>query len=603
VTSGREAPASPGASPPSEAPARPALDGRDLAIALALAVAGAALLHTALEIWFTHDDFFQVRFVGRHGLWELVASPATRAQLPAGTLAPLLFVSLALDRRWFDLDAAAYQAHQLAAYALVVAALYLLARLWHPRPESAGVALLAALGPAMTGLVPLLMVRHYVEGSLAALVATGLYVQAARTSAARRARWLSLASTAAYAVAALAKEVFVPLPALLAVLPEADGRTRLRRLVPHGVVLVLYAFYRRWLLGTWGGGYGWEVDAASAPGLVARLPARLLDAAATPGGAAGTALVSVTVLATLALPFVRRRAALAVATATLALLGPLVPVAVEVAARWAAVPWIALSFAAAALLGSMPRRARLLGWTALASLAVATHAVAWPRIMAQARRISVENRAFLRLGPDDLLRFPASPPAALDELARFKQEDLAHLALGPPPKWFADDIFLCGGRHPGLPIWQFDPLRGEVVERTRSARLEARAHCRSIRRRAPLSARFVWRGRSLRWQLGPRHDGAYSVVRDEGVARIKVPRQGGFRLGGAPLRLRIRYDAPEGWVTYSDELDVRPESTLAWSRDAPSLPGTLTSPETDGRAARRGRPGTAGSDPRPPDPR
>jgi hypothetical protein len=285
--------------------------------------------------------------------------------------------------------------------------------------------------------------------------------------------------------------------------------------------------------------------------------------------------------------------------ATLGLLAPLVPVAVEVETRWAAVPWIALSFAAAALLECTPSRVRRLGWTTLALLAATTHAVAWPRTLTELRRVSEENLSFLRLGPDDLLRFPVSPPEALYELARFKQEDLVHLALEPPPQWFADDLFLCGGRHVGEAIWQYDDVTGEVVERTEQARFEARRHCRSIRRRAALSARFDWRAGSLRWELGPRDDGAYSLVVGDGVVRLPLPRRGGFRRDSAPMRLRVRYDAPEGWVTYSDELDVRPESTVAWSRPATAL----TSPETGGRAARRGRPGTAGSDPRPPDPR
>jgi hypothetical protein len=536
----------------------------DLAVAVGLAAGVALLLRSSLEVWFTYDDFFQLRYVGRHDWRELLASRASHAELPTSMVTPLLFLSLALDRRWFGLDAFAFQVHQLAAYALVVAALYLVARLWHGRVAAAGVALLASLGTATTGLVPLLMVRHYVEGALAALVATGLYVAAVRARERRPALLATIGSTVAYAVAALAKEVFVPLPILLAALPEGDVRTRARRLAPYAAVVVGYALYRRWLLGAWGGGYGWEVDAAALPGLVARLPGRLLAEAAIPGGAAGVAVVASVTLSTAVLALVHRRARAAVVVAMLVLLAPLVPVATEVESRWAAAPWIALSFGAAALLGRSKVGARRLGWATLLLLAAVAHARAWPRTLGELGRISKENLAFLHLGPDDVLRSPASPPEALVELARFKESELG---LGPPPGWFTDDWFACSGRIARRRIWQYEAASGAVVERTRRARREARQHCRSIRGDAPLEVRFVWHGSSLRWELGPRTDGIYSAVFGEGVSRVELPRRGGFRRAGSPPRLRVRYDAPEGWVTYSEELDVAPEGELVWSRD------------------------------------
>jgi hypothetical protein len=59
------------------------------------------------------------------------------------------------------------------------------------------------------------------------------------------------------------------------------------------------------------------------------------------------------------------------------------------------------------------------------------------------------------------------------------------------------------------------------------------------------------------------------VLIANGVQAFDVPREDGFRLPDIPgISLRIRYDSPQGWVTYSPELalDFVRQPRLNWSR-------------------------------------
>src|SRR5207249_3126374 len=74
----------------------------------------------------------------------------------------------------------------------------------------------------------------------------------------------------------LAKEISVPLPLLLALLPEGEFRARIRGLVPHAFALLLYCLWRWWMLGTLFGGYGWAITDMGS--LIASLPIKIAAA-------------------------------------------------------------------------------------------------------------------------------------------------------------------------------------------------------------------------------------------------------------------------------------------------------------------------------------
>ena len=70
------------------------------------------------------------------------------------------------------------------------------------------------------------------------------------------------------------------------------------------------------------------------------------------------------------------------------------------------------------------------------------------------------------------------------------------------------------------------------------------------------------------WDFGPYTDGSYSVLFADGIKAYDVPRHDGFRLSGVQmLTLRLRYQSPAGWVTYSPDIVVDfKKPVTAWRR-------------------------------------
>lgn len=93
------------------------------------------------------------------------------------------------------------------------------------------------------------MTRHYLEGLLAALCASALFVLSVRRPPGPAATMLAVAGATLLLLATTAKEIYVPLVILLAFLPESSWRRRLRALAPFAAVAVIYTLWRFWMLG------------------------------------------------------------------------------------------------------------------------------------------------------------------------------------------------------------------------------------------------------------------------------------------------------------------------------------------------------------------
>ena len=108
-----------------------------------------------------------------------------------------------------------------------------------------------------------------------------------------------------------------------------------------------------------------------------------------------------------------------------------------------------------------------------------------------------------------------------------------------------------------------------IVDMTPRIPSIANEFCGSIRNDAPLSAAFHFRNPALYWDLGPYADGKYSAVIANGIQAFEIPRRDALKLPGMPgITLRIRYDAPAGWTTYSPEIaiDFVRKPDVTWHR-------------------------------------
>jgi hypothetical protein len=541
--------------------------GADVAVAAGLVALAFALHHAALGFWWTHDDFFQVGLVAERAPSEYTLDPAVWRELPIRSLTPLLMASLDADLALFGPAPRLFYLHQLAALGLAAAALFALLRRGIGRGWAAAGGALFLLGPATAPLAAHLMVRHYVEGLLLALLAA-----LAWTAAVRRGSGGWAAASAALAFAAmLAKEVFVPLVVLLPLVGEGPWRRRLRLWLPHGTALAVYLAYRGWMLGRLAGAMGIAVPGEDRARVLAALPLRLVEHLAG-GSLAGWLAVALALAATVGLAARGRRAAALVVAAGALLVAPLLPVAAVFETRYAAVPWAALSLAAACagarLAGRGPaaRHAAVAAGAVLLAAAFAGHRAAWADTVGQMRRLAVENRAFVALGPRDLIAHPAERPAALDALPAFAARFHGRSAVAGR---FADDLFLCLDGARDRRVWRWDERAAALREVTDELPAWRRAACGAVDPEAPLSVRLDPRPDAVWWHLGPHQQGDYRLLLADGVRALDVPRHGGYHLlARTPVTLRIAYRSPEGWTTYSPELTVEPGSgkVVVWRR-------------------------------------
>lgn len=529
-----------------------------IAASLLLPVAALVFYRKAIRLWWTLDDAWLLhRAIVRP--WTDAFQGDSVHQL----FTPLLDVTYTLWVLLWGLHPALWYGAHLSLMTACAAAGYLALRLYVPVwPALAGALLFLAAPPLCTFATQLMLV-HYLEAFLLGVLSIVAFVTAAR----RGSNPLVVLSALLYFAAMLAKEIAIPLPLVLLFLPERSIGARARHLVFHAVAAIAYFLWRYAAIGTVLGGTGWTIRPGEVPVLLATLPWKLLRE--WTGDSLGSGLVAVALLSIGVAAALRSRRAIALAAVSLALaVAPLIFISKEMQARYALTSWAVL----VAGFSVGVARFRLAPQSVITLCAAAALIIAnrqeWAATYATAQRMSEEGRAYAVLDGSGILRRPSIPPAAMTELQWLKED---HLGRARGTGWFYDDIYLCTAQLGGRRVFEWAPKQREVVEVTDRIPDLSRVYCSAIREDAQLEAAFSYRDEALFWEFGPYERGEWSVVMGGGLNAFPVPRRDGFHLAGVPgLTLRVRYEAPEGWVTYSPEiaLDFIRQPTLEWRRQA-----------------------------------
>jgi hypothetical protein len=539
----------------------------EAASAAALVVLNILLYRRVLALWWTYDDANILRSIFEH---PFLAPFIDYHVWPQQLFTPLLHIAFSAQWKLFGFDTSHWYAVQMAIACVTTLLVYAAVRQFLDAKRSFVAAALFAAGPPLCSIITQISTVHYYIAISFCALAVVAYVRAVRTGS-----WpMTILSAACYLLAMLSKEVAIPLPLLLIALPGTAGvppaaehdsarHARAPRGFLFGIVTVVYFLWRYAILGTFLGAYGWKIDAAEWPRLLALLPWRIVQGAAGAGVWIGLALVAIMTLTIIA--GVRNRRTLGLLIAAILVVGvPMLPLAKEVNRRYVVVPWLAWSIAFAAATTRRNKRLAAALLIAAPLLAVVANRQEWGHEFPLRRRMSDEARFFFYdMPPDALLRRPLTPPAAMGEvkwlmLVRFPK---------PAGDWFYDDIFLCNGSVGAKRVYEYEG-HGIVEITPRIADIASR-FCGSLRN-APLSATFHYRNPALYWDLGPYPDGRYTAVLGEGVQAFEIPGRDALNLErGIPgLGLRIRYDSPAGWTTYSPQLtlDFVHHPDFAWHR-------------------------------------
>jgi len=540
-------------------------------IFVSMLVAVLVLYGSSLNNWWCCDDTQILKHAINFSPYEYFFVPeAWRALIPY-SLTPWLTLSYDIDLSLFGFTPAGFYAHNLLTIALCAVLIYLIAKQWVDINFALGGALLFLVGSPIAVASQQLMVRHYIEGLLFYLLAFFLFVCGVRKDRIRLG-WLAGLS---FAIAASAKEIFLPLGLVLLLLPIGNFRRRLAIACPILLVMLLYVPWRWFMLGDVVGGYT-PVEALVHGDLFqllqqfTHIPSLLL---ATPGiwlvgGIALTGLFQawgggrLKSLGKLMLWV----------TLPICLLMPLTPLALISALdneRFLVAVWAAIALGTSVVLGNATNgpKTRLLALLAMAVLATTT----WTKnrqmlatmepiqaaYFAQGIQISSSNKLIIiYLTPELLAHYPQG---LVDLRAAMGRAD-------EPPLMVADEVELAEVSLVDRQVLRYDLTTRSMLDIT----LKVPEMLEQWRERLctlQLSVEITYDGKakSLHWQLGPHTTGNYVLLSK--ASRTSVPLRGTLRMEKRPEgQFRFRYETLEGGIAYTPLLSLLPPDERGVSR-------------------------------------
>jgi hypothetical protein len=224
----------------------------------------ASVYHAGLNAWWMNDDSAILLSVIENGVLPHFYRPMPELGQPPSNLTPWLFASYGIDYTIGALNPRIAYVHHFLAWAAALATLTVALRLFLHPAIAALVLIWFILAVPTSTVIELLCTRHYLEGLLFATLCILAYAAYRRNG---RLRYVAV-SALLYAMAMMAKEVFVPLGPLLVlhfalfadVPPERPRETgtagALRRtwaacaaLWPHIALAAMYVAYRGYMLG------------------------------------------------------------------------------------------------------------------------------------------------------------------------------------------------------------------------------------------------------------------------------------------------------------------------------------------------------------------
>ena len=514
--------------------------------------------------WWLSDD----PQVLLHAMTETPAtvlfSPPAWRYLSTSSFTPLVTISFDLDLALAGLSPRFFYLHQIGAIALAAVLLFFLLK-DRERTLAAwtGAAIFIA-SPATVLAARGLMVRHYVEGLVFALIALLLWRAVHRAEDVRFRGLLSSLAAVAYLLAMLAKEFYAPLPLIMIWQARAAGaswRMLMTHLLPSAFSAALYIVWRTWMLGS-GGGYGESPEVSE----MAMLPVTLWTAMTGRESAflsAGIAAAGAVALAAAFRHRTRSTAGFLLAAGVFVFL-PLAALAASFEPRYA-FAGTAVFAAAAALAACARDDRRFLAIPFSLLILLLAAGVNERRAIEHSSRATVAEGRYVWSQPGSAPPILATSPgwylAGLESIRRIET------GAASPAYFLSTDAIVLSD----LPADRFVrsvwgttdviPLDGP----TKQAIAKSRA---SFVPDAPLEVLLERRRNDIAWKVGPA-GGTFSF--------ITVPYYGNFPIGTTGRRrisesrerqfFRIRRDLPNGGWTVSPIFELPPrDGKVMWMR-------------------------------------
>jgi hypothetical protein len=536
-----------------------------LAITALLAIIGALFYALPSGYWRADDPAILLHAMRSKGL-SAFFDPVDWHKLSVSNLTPWLTLSFKFDLWAAGLSPKFFYLHSMASLGLVAAAAYALNRLWLVPIWSFLSVALFLVGAPTASVTELLMTRHYLEGLLFALLSVIAFVRATR----RQSLPWALLGAMAYAFAATAKEIYVPLVLVVPLIPPV-GRfaSRLRLVAPYIAVAALYVLWRQYMLSGMVGGY------ADTPSVLSMQSASgmLVALGQFPGYLFGSGWRLPTALIAGALVIAARKkpgAVPAFAVLALAVVMPLIPLVnfpgITGPDRYLFLVWFVVSFVSLLAI----QTASAVGRRSAPIIGIALGLLLLAMAFSHALEVRRANRAHFQ---------------GFDVQGRFYFEANHRQGFVPTSTllhgyWYVTN--LCdikkelGLECPsavirGVPLdqapdrlWAYDP-GPEAMVVTPGNISDAVARVVGMDTTRPLSARVSIGGGVGKWALGPHADGQYYFASPM-IGRYPVPKEGQLKTPLTALAFYVQYESPEGWSTTSPLLNASTDTALTWAR-------------------------------------
>lgn len=550
---------------------------------LALAALTLLLHHSALSGSWRADDPMLLSFAAAFSPQQYFLTREGMLTLSYASITPWAALFFDSNLSLFGLDARGHYAHMLAVLWATAAATALWLRRWLDAPLAWGAGALFLAMPPTGAVAQQLMTGHYAWGLLFSVLALWAFARAVQEDSVG---W-ACGAAMLYGLAALCKELYVTMPAVLLAWPMAGWRRRLRCTAPALVVSLGYTVLRLAVLGGVGGYpaleskrtalLSWDTLAS----LLQQIPIATLGS----GRWGVLALLAVATLAALGWRQGRRPNPLLVAAAAVALLLPSLPAfwlggglahgndRVAFALGWAVAVLVAWQLQGARWWQPPPRA--LLA-VALLALLLASQREVIARTATFRDPLSAEYRFMSGSTPDQVVvPHDFTNIGFLDRLAQAK---LAIEGRHAARLVHNEEALAALGPEAGRAAWAWRPdcgclrpLGAEYDERLRDhqRRLQAGAG-----RPLSVDVRFDARGlgKALHWQVSGAP--ASVVIEVRNVGRLRLSPRGAFAFGldyGTPLgevaHVRFLVTAPDGALQRTDwmALPVHGVQEAHWS--------------------------------------
>jgi hypothetical protein len=530
------------------------------------------LYHSAPNAWWNNDDPQILQAVISNGMLPHFYDPTVWQQLQPANFTPWLPFSYGIDWHLFGFQPRGFYWHHLFSFSLVIILAYwLLSSYFSALVVSMVLSIVVASLPS-SGVVQLLMNRHYLEGLGFAILAYGCYWRAVQRG---QLSW-AIVGGLFYLLATTAKEIYVPLVVILLWLSVRTLKQRWQMLIPFLLVAGIYVIWRFYMLGLARviSGYGSEVIVKSLEWQgVINLPLKIAELMVWRDSWQLVVLAAVFSIYLLILIRSGWSSRLSLVGWFLVVSLPLVPVLSIFDPRYLFFPFFMIGIIIAIVfqyLSVFRPLVVLLGFLLLVSgLKSVETSYLWGSTY-HVKRHAIEGQ-FILTG-SDANAILINPMQIYPYQESFYWLRANVLKLPPGPKVCGSSCF-CDLFERSIYTYRYPDDSVTLVPL--SQRGQYAAECDFT---AALTVQLSYERDAVEWQLGPYKSGKYFIAIGTNSGFYPVPREGKLYqpLWQQVMKFAIKYDSPEGWQSYSPTLLFDPRKTdsqgvahFHWYRHSP----------------------------------